>query len=173
MLHKVVFCERLQDFNFFFLPIKEILVGRYFSPKPSVLFLQVIISFCYFDQHSIHLYFEFLSSNCVHLFFDREEERVEAVYDILTRIDGRLDNELGTKYISVSACPWKDNIANLLNCSQLVKCGFVQELHHHIVHQSALHILPFKLALKVANYTWVVIFLVLQWQLQQIIGSFL
>jgi hypothetical protein len=41
----------------------------------------------------------------VHLFFDGEEERVETVYDILTRINGGLDNELGTKYISVSACP--------------------------------------------------------------------
>lgn len=115
-------------------------MGAYLTPETIVSLGQVNVLLCYFSANCTLLNFEFFFAYLVYLVSSFNQEVVDCFRQVFARFLRALNKELASKDVSAAESAGKDNVAELLLGSEVVKERLVEVLHNDINDQTNSHV---------------------------------
>jgi hypothetical protein len=150
-----------EHFNLHLLSLEEVLMWCDLRPVSAILRLQVVVLLSNLGVDGFNLGLELLLCQALYAVLHGGKENVERVHDILARLFGWLDDELGAHDITVVGAAWEHDIAQLLDGTQLVEGRLIHVLHHHLVEHLGLDVGALKPNLKIGDQAIVIVCLIL------------
>lgn len=113
-------------------------VANLIREHADTFFAQIFVFSFHLDKHCLDHSLEVLILHSLGLLTHGVKMHVETVSDVRAALLRRLNAEADTVHIAEISVSRKNNVAQLLDSSQLVEGGLIKELDGHVSHQRSL-----------------------------------
>jgi len=132
-------------------------LGDLLTPDSPELFSLALVFLSYLDPDGIHLGLEILFANLGSLGSHVDQVGVESVSNMRASFSRRLDQEPSSEHISDRGGSRENDITELLDGSELIEGGGVEELHDDLVNQVSAEVTSHNLILEVGHQARVLV----------------
>lgn len=144
-------------------------MGVHLGPKPSKFLSHVLVFFFKLDQNCINLRLKVFVTECFSLLAIIIEMHIDPFTQKATPFLRRLDKDETAHYVLHGHSAALDDVAEALDCTQLLESRLVEPLHHNFVCQGFPQVWRVFPPLEVGKNAWVFILFVNYIQVQSML----